>query len=222
MDQQLTDIVVVLDRSGSMASVADDTIGGFNTFLQEQKDAEGHARLTLSQFDNEHELVHERLEIDAVPPLDESTFVPRGSTALLDAIGRTISSVRARLKSDSPEERPWKVVFVIITDGQENASREFTWAQVFEMIQRQQGDEGWEFLFLGANQDAIGEAGAIGIPMDKAAAWSKAGALHNIYSKKLAMFRAMRDANALKFDDADRKELDEDDDSGPDSASGLH
>ena len=213
-NQKLVDIVIVLDRSGSMAAVVDDTIGGFNTFVDGQKAAEGEARLTLTQFDTEYEIVYERKEIGKVSPLNGSSYVPRGGTALLDAIGRTISAVRGRLSSEDALERPFKVVFVIITDGHENSSREFDRSQIFEMIRQRQDEDGWEFLFLGANQDAIHEAGAIGISADKAAAWSKADAVHRIYSEKLAMFRAMHDEGVLGFNSADRRELDDDADEG--------
>ena len=147
MNRELTDIVVVLDRSGSMASVLDDTIGGFNTFLEEQKGAQGRARLTLTQFDNEYDIVHERRDVREVEPLTRATYIPRGTTALLDAVGRTVTSVRARIALDDASEQPWKVVFVIITDGQENASREFNRAQVFELIREQEKEAGWGFDF---------------------------------------------------------------------------
>ena len=222
VNQELTDIVIVLDRSGSMATVVDDTIGGFNTFLQGQKAAEGRARLTLTQFDTEYEIVCERKEIVEVSPLNGSTYIPRGGTALLDAIGRTISSVRGQLSSEHAGERPWKVVFVIITDGHENSSREFDRSQIFEMIRRQQENDGWEFLFLGANQDAIHEAGTIGIGADKAAAWKNADAVHRIYSEKLAQVRAMHDKSALAFDEDDRRELDEEEDESTGGPSRHH
>jgi len=212
MNQQLVDIVVVLDRSGSMAAGIDDTIGGFNTFLDEQKRAEGLARLTLTQFDHEYEIVYEREDIAKVPPLDRSTYVPRGRTALLDAIGRTISVVGARVASETVADQPWKVVFVIITDGQENASREFNRARVLEMIRKQEKEGGWEFVFLAANQDAIAEAGLIGISADKAAAWSSSKAAYEIYSRKLTTLRTDRDTTALSLDDKDRKDLKPDDD----------
>lgn len=207
MNQQLTVIVVVLDRSGSMASLVDDTIGGFNTFLDEQKRADGLARLTLTQFDHEYEVVYEGEDLSRVPPLDRSSYVPRGQTALLDAIGRTISVVGARIAARSDSERPWKVVFVILTDGHENASREFRRAQILEMIRAREKNEGWEFVFLGANQDAITEAGAIGIAPSKAAAWTSSKSAYEMYSKKLSMLRKDRDSNALSFDEEDRRKL---------------
>ena len=162
MDPNLTDIVVVLDSSGSMASRVDDSIGGFNAFVDRQKQGEGHARLTLVQFDHEYAVVYERKDIQEVSPLDRGSYVPRGNTALLDAIGRTIIALRGAIAVDRPSEHPRNVVFVIITDGMENASSEFTRSQILEMIRVHQ-EAGWEFLFFGANQDAIGEAASMGI-----------------------------------------------------------
>lgn len=160
MRNDLTDITVVLDRSGSMASVADDTRGGFDTFVADQKKAPGEAVLTLVQFDGTYEFVHSAKPIREVPKLD---FQPRGSTALLDAIGRAINETGERLSKMRESDLPGKVVFVILTDGQENASHEFTRNKINEMITRQRNDYKWEFVFLGANQDAIQEARAIGI-----------------------------------------------------------
>jgi Mg-chelatase subunit ChlD len=154
---EVTHIVVLLDRSGSMESVREDTIGGFNAFLLEQKKLKGTAVLTLAQFDNKYELVHTRKAIETVPELTKNTFVPRGSTALLDGIGRTINETDQTPKAD-------KVVFAIITDGGENSSVEFTRDKVFEMIK---AHDKWEFVFLGANQDAIGTGGSLGIVQGK-------------------------------------------------------
>jgi hypothetical protein len=215
MDLNLTDIVVVLDRSGSMSTLADDTIGGFNSFVDKQRNGAGRARLTLAQFDHEYEVVYERREIESVPHLDRASYVPRGNTALLDAIGRTIHSVRGRIASEVNGEGPSGVVFVIITDGQENASRKFTRAHVLDLIQEQQ-KAGWEFLFFGANQDAIGEAGAIGIGAANAASWKKAQILHDVYAEKLARFRREGNRLTLQLDEDDRVRLESDDDgNGP-------
>jgi hypothetical protein len=219
MKDELTDIVVVLDRSGSMASVLDDTIGGFNTLVEEQKAATGRARLTLTQFDDEYEIVHERRDVRGVEPLSRATYVPRGSTALLDAVGRTIMSVRAKIARDAATERPGKVVFVIITDGQENSSREFRREGVFELIREQESQAGWEFVYLGAHQDAITEAASLGIARERAANWKKARLVGEIAAKKLRMLREHGARNALDFDDDERKRLDEDDDEGSSGSS---
>jgi hypothetical protein len=163
MKQGYTDITIVLDRSGSMADVAADTIGGFNTFLDEQKKNPGHTHLTLRQFDDQHEIVYSR-PIAEVPPLDNGIFRPRGSTALLDAIGLAINETGQRLRALPEADRPEHVIVAIITDGLENASRTFTRASVFQMIAHQRDAYKWQFTFIGANQDAITEAGRIGIP----------------------------------------------------------
>jgi Mg-chelatase subunit ChlD len=211
MDLNLTDIVVVLDRSGSMASIVDDTIGGFNAFVDRQKKGEGHARLTLVEFDHEYTVVYERKDIHDVPQLDQRTYVPRGNTALLDAIGRTIIAIRGAIAVDRPSEQPAHVVFVIITDGMENSSSEFTRSQILEMIRAHQ-EEGWEFLFFGANQDAIGEAASMGIDAARAASWKKARILHDLYAEKLAQFRAQKDRQTLLLTPQDRERLESDED----------
>lgn len=157
------DLTIVLDRSGSMSYVKTDTIGGFNQFLADQKAAPGHATLTLCQFDHEFEVVHGGKAVKDVPALDDTTFVPRGNTALLDAVGRAINETGARLAAMADHDRPGKVIFVILTDGQENASHEYDRAKVFEMITHQREVYGWEFVFLGANQDAIKTGAALGV-----------------------------------------------------------
>lgn len=163
MKQGYTDIVVVLDRSGSMGSIKDDTIGGFNQFLKEQKETPGEATITLAQFDDQYEVVFQAANVKNTEPLTDKTFIPRGTTALLDAIGRTIQDTGKRYEALNESERPEKVVFVIITDGYENASHKFTADKVNEMIQHQRDVYKWEFVFLGANQDAITSAAKLGI-----------------------------------------------------------
>ena len=157
--QNHTDITIVLDRSGSMSSVAGDTIGGFNRFLKDQKEAPGTANLVLHQFDHAFETPIPSKNIQSVPDLTSATFIPRGNTALLDAIGRAIVDTGSRLSS-SPAE---KVVFVIITDGFENASHEYTQTKINEMITHQREKYAWEFVFLGANQDAIKAGVSLGM-----------------------------------------------------------
>lgn len=173
MKQNLTDITVVLDRSGSMSSVAKDTIGGFNAFVADQKTQIGDTVLTLRQFDDQHETVFEGKPIAEVPELTAATFKPRGSTALLDAIGMAINDVGARLDKLPEDQKPALVIMAIITDGLENASHTFTRNQVFKAISHQRDFYKWQFTFIGANQDAIAEAGSIGIPA--AAALNYAG-----------------------------------------------
>ncbi len=161
--QGLTEIVCVLDRSGSMESVREDSIGGFNRFLKDQKAAPGEARMTVTIFDTVYEIIHDGKPIAEVPDLTHETYIPRGMTALLDAVGRTIDNVGARLKGLTEDERPEKVIFVILTDGQENASKEYTREKLLASINHQQEKYGWEFLYLGANQDAFAVARGIGI-----------------------------------------------------------
>ena len=157
------EIAIVLDRSGSMQEVKEATIQGFNVFLGKQKEAPGDCRLSLAQFDHEYEIVQDGNVLADVPELTAATYVPRGTTALLDAIGRTITAVSSRLQGMVEGERPDKVLFVIITDGLENASKEFTREKVFEMIEHQRKQCNWEFVFLGAGQDAIASGASMGI-----------------------------------------------------------
>lgn len=163
MKQNYTHIAIVLDRSGSMISAKQDTIGGFNAFLEAQKVVPGEATLFLCQFDHEYNVLQDNVPLAQAAPLNELTYVPRGNTALLDAIGRTIVSVGAFLQFMSEAERPEKMIFVIITDGMENSSREYSSKQIMDMINHQRDVYKWEFVFLGANQDAIATAAGLGI-----------------------------------------------------------
>ena len=175
MRPDLTEIAFVLDRSGSMNPIAGDAIGGFNTFLAAQQALPGEARLTLVLFDHEYLVPHTSAAMSAVTPLDAATYVPRGMTALLDAVGRTIDDLGARLAALPEEERPAKVIVAILTDGQENASRDYTFAKVSAMIKHQQEKYSWEFIFLAANQDAIAAAGALSIAPKDAIAFQHTG-----------------------------------------------
>jgi hypothetical protein len=160
---QETEVVVVLDRSGSMSSICDATVTGFNTFLKEQQNAEGKAFMTLVQFDDRYEIDYKSLPSEEVKPLiAHETFVPRGMTALFDAVGKTIEE----LTTDRD------VVFVIITDGHENTSKTYTREAVFKMIETQTKDKGWKFLFLAANQDAIKSGASIGISASNSMTYS--------------------------------------------------
>lgn len=189
-----TDITVVLDRSGSMASIAGDVMGGLNTFIREQAGVEGEARFTLVQFDDKYEVVHAHVPVQDVPPLTSRTYVPRGSTALLDAIGRTIVDTGARLAMLSESDRPQTVIFAVQTDGLENASREFTREQVFQMIRHQEEKYAWQFVFLAADQNAIEEGGRMG--------FAAASALD--YDKSSGAVAAMYDVMACKVTDVRR------------------
>jgi len=163
MKKGLSEIICIIDRSGSMGSIKNDAIGGFNTFLEEQKKLPGEATLTYIQFDTEYEVVHENKPLQNVPPIDDKVYIPRGSTALLDAIGKTIEATGKRLANTSENNRPEKVIVAILTDGEENASHQYDLSKIKEMIKHQKEKYSWEFIFLGANQDAFAEAAKIGI-----------------------------------------------------------
>lgn len=164
MRENFTRIAVILDRSGSMESCKESTVTGFNSFVAEQKKLPGEAKLKLVQFDNEYETVFDK-PLSQAPELTQTTFVPRGSTALLDAQGRTIIDLGNELEKMPEHERPSKIIVVTLTDGAENASHEFTAAKISEMIKHQRETYGWDFVFLGANQDAIKTAASMNIPM---------------------------------------------------------
>jgi uncharacterized protein YegL len=163
MKENLTEIIIDLDRSGSMEEVKSDTIGSYNQFVDTQKQLPGEAKLSLVQFDDQYEIVYEGLNIQDVPKLTEKTFIPRGMTALTDSIGKTIKTVGERLANTPEEERPEKVIFVVLTDGHENNSKEYTTQQVAELIKHQQEKYSWEFVFLGADQNAWDAAHAYSI-----------------------------------------------------------
>lgn len=166
-------IAVVLDRSGSMRSIRDATIEGFNEFLAAQKAVPGEAALTLAQFDHEYDIVHDAAPLANVEPLNTTTYVPRGSTALLDAIGRTIDGLGKRLAAMPEHNRPSRIIVAIMTDGLENASQTFTRARIFEMITHQRERYSWQFMFLGADQDAIAIGRDYGIDPRFAAMFSR-------------------------------------------------
>lgn len=163
MKKNLTEMVFILDRSGSMSNLVSDTIGGFNSMIEQQKSEDGEAYVTTVLFDDYYELLHDHANIQDVKPMTNDEYYARGWTALLDAIGKTINSVGQRLSETPEEERPEKVIFMITTDGMENASREFSKSKIKEMIEHQQDKYSWMFMFIGANMDAISEASALGI-----------------------------------------------------------
>lgn len=168
MKQNLTELVFILDRSGSMDGLEDDTIGGFNAMLEKQKKEEGKAFVSTILFDDKTEVLHDRLPLDKVRPITEEEYYVRGCTALLDAVGGAIHHIGNIHKYARREDRPGRTLFVITTDGMENASRRYTAPQVRRMIERQKARYGWEFLFLGANIDAVETAGQLGIGADRA------------------------------------------------------
>lgn len=165
MKKDYTHISVILDRSGSMNSIKNEIIGGFNSFLEIQQKEEEEATLTLVQFDsgNPYEVIHKFRPVREIPKLTSSTFVPRGLTPLLDAIGKGIRDINSCIKELKKEARPEKVVVVIITDGQENASREFNKEKIVKMINKKKEEKNWQFVFMSSDLDAIEDAKNFGV-----------------------------------------------------------
>ncbi|ASK61156.1 hypothetical protein CFK37_02580 [Virgibacillus phasianinus] len=174
MNAKRTEIIFLLDRSGSMAGLESDTIGGFNALIEKQCNLQGETILSVVLFDDQYEVLWNGVDA-RIARLTNKEYYVRGCTALLDAVGRTILDVGQRLSRTSEEKTPGKVLFVITTDGMENASREFTHKKIKEMICHQEGKYGWEFLFVGANMDAIKEAGNVGICMENAYSFDTSG-----------------------------------------------
>jgi hypothetical protein len=205
-----TDITIILDRSGSMESVKADTIGGFNSFLSSQQNNETEACLSLLQFDDQFDTLYIDKNVKLADKLTAATFQPRGMTALFDAIGITINSVGQRLAALPEAERPDKILLVIVTDGEENSSREFTADKIAEMINHQRDVYKWEFMFIGANQDAVLSANKIGIPTQAAltyAANSEGTQIaFSMMANKVNNYRNLNEAAALEFNDEDREE----------------
>ncbi|ACL74580.1 vWA domain-containing protein [Ruminiclostridium cellulolyticum] len=168
MRKGLTELVFILDKSGSMSGLETDTIGGYNSMLVKQQEVEGECHITTVLFDNNYELLHDRIDIRAVSPITEKEYQVGGSTALLDAIGRTIHKIGNAQRQTAEDYRAENVMFVIITDGEENSSREYSAEKVKVQIERQKTKYGWEFIFLGANIDAVQTAGRFGIAPERA------------------------------------------------------
>ena len=163
MKKGLTELVFILDKSGSMGGLESDTIGGFNSMLEKQKTEPGEAIVTTVLFDHGYKLLHDRSDIQAISPITDKEYQVGGYTALIDAIGQTIQKTKNAQKHIAEDHRPEKTLFVIITDGEENSSREYTAERVKAQIEHQKEKYGWEFIFLGANIDAVETAGRFGI-----------------------------------------------------------
>jgi hypothetical protein len=210
-DPNLTHLYFLLDRSGSMQSIKDDTEGGFNAFIEEQRSQAGQCRVTLAQFDDRYEEVYRDRPVAEVPPL---LLQPRGSTALLDSIGRLVGEAGQRLAALPEEQRPGVVIVGIMTDGHENASHELTHPQVKAMIERQTKDYGWQFLYMGADQDAIEVGSSIGVSAANSMTYSrgKVAAAMAATSRNIGRTRSavaagasMQEASSLiAFDDEQR------------------
>ena len=169
MKKGLTEIVFILDRSGSMGGLENDTIGGYNSMLARQKKEEGEAYVSTVLFDDICEVLHDRVDLRKVEPITDKQYYVRGCTALLDAVGEAIHHIVNVHKYAREEDRPEKTIFIITTDGQENSSTNYSYDKVKHMVERQKEKNGWEFIFLGANIDAAKEAGRMGIAPERTA-----------------------------------------------------
>ena len=196
MKKNLTELVFILDRSGSMAGLEKDTIGGFNAMIEKQKGEPGEALVSTVLFDNVSEVIHDRVDIQKIEPMTRQEYYVRGCTALLDALGGAIHHIGNVHKYAREEDRPEKTLFVITTDGMENASRHYSYEKVRAMITRQKEKYGWEFLFLGANIDAAREAARFGISADRAANYNADAqgteVIYRAVSETVCNFRASR------------------------------
>ena len=209
MKKGLTEIVFILDRSGSMSSLEADTIGGFNSTLEKQKKLEGEAVISTILFDNNFEVLHNRVPLVEVQKMTKEDYFVRGSTALLDAIGRSIIKI-GNIQKNTPEDyQAEKVLFVIITDGMENASREYNYETIKSMVEKQKEKYAWEFIFLGANIDAVGTAGRIGIGGNRASNYhaDRRGVRYNYQSASSAITQLRKEC---KIDDNWSQEVEED------------
>lgn len=168
MKKNLTELVMILDRSGSMQGLEPDTIGGYNGMLEKQKLEDGDVLVSTILFDDTSDVIHDRIPIARIKPLTSKDYYVRGCTALLDAVGGAIHHIKNIHKYAREEDRPEKTIFVITTDGMENASQRYTYDEVKRLVEQQKEAAGWEFLFLGANIDAISVAGRFGISEDRA------------------------------------------------------
>jgi uncharacterized protein YegL len=196
MKKDLTELVFILDRSGSMSGLESDTIGGYNSMLEKQKKEPGEAIITTVLFDDRYELLHDRINLRGIAPITDDDYFVRGSTALLDAMGKTINKIANAHKHTAEDECPEHVMFVITTDGMENSSREFSYDKISLMIEQQKNNFGWEFIFLGANIDALGTAERFGIGKDRATNFhaDSEGTLLNyeVISETVSCFRTNR------------------------------
>lgn len=169
MKKNLTELVFILDRSGSMSGLESDTIGGYNSMLSKQKEEEGEVIITTVLFDDEYELLHDRISIKGVDSITDKEYFVRGTTALLDAIGKTLNKIINVQRNTAENEKAENIMFVIITDGMENSSYEYNYDKIKNMIEHQKNKYGWEFIFLGANIDSVATAEHFGIDKDRAA-----------------------------------------------------
>lgn len=210
MNKDYTDITIILDRSGSTQAIQNDVIGGINTFINSQKEIKGKCTVSLYQFDDKYEINYENCDINLVPELSKLTYIPRGWTALLDAIGKTIVS-KGEYFSRLPEvDRPAKILFIIQTDGLENRSKEYTSSKIKELIIHQTEKYKWNFVFLGANQDACLTANTYGISSNSTLTYAANSVgtqsmYQSLCSGALLMRKSNSDTASVSFTDNDRK-----------------
>ncbi|MBR5280546.1 MAG: VWA domain-containing protein [Clostridia bacterium] len=201
MENNTTELVFILDRSGSMAGLESDTIGGFNGMIEKQKKQDGDCFVSTVLFDDESEVLHDRVNLADVPKMTDKDYTVRGCTALIDAIGDAIHHIDTIHKYARPEDVPAHTMFVITTDGQENASHRYTNSQVKEMIERHKAQDGWEFLFIGANIDAVETAARYGIDKDRAVNYHADGkGTHVLYASVEKAIRTVRASEPLSKD----------------------
>lgn len=211
MANNYTHINILIDRSGSMESIRDDTIGGYNAFLQEQQKTEDRTTLTLVQFDTQDpfEVIYRAVPLTEADPLSRESYVPRAMTPLFDALGRCINDCESMPASMEDSERPGQVLFVVVTDGQENSSREFNKQQVGKRIDQKKAD-GWEFVFLSADLDAMNEAMVLGVPHTHSIAYDADSAgVRNAWtslSSNTTQYRTSGAPESLHFKDEDREQ----------------
>ena len=212
MKKGLTELVFILDRSGSMAGLESDTIGGFNSMIKKQRKHKGQANVTTVLFDDQYDLIHDRLAIECIKPLTDQEYYVRGCTALLDAVGKTIRRMKKIQKALPEFERAEKVIFVITTDGLENASKAYGYAKVRHIIERRKARDQWEFLFLGANMDAVSEAKKFGIAADRSVTFQNdsqgVATNYHVVGQTLSFMRAA--PCMAQMDGSWKKEIEED------------
>ena len=207
MKQGLTHIIFVVDRSGSMSGIAKDMIGGYNEFIKKQKEIPGECEVFFYQFDDIYESVFENLSLQNVPELTDKTYIPRNCTALFDAVGKTINNIGKKLSDMSEDERPERILVITLTDGQNNASKEFDGAAVRDMIKHQTEVYKWDFVFLGSNIDAWEAGGSIGVKSSSTLQFannsgSVAGAFRSL-NANARVYRCSAAKSAYEFQDSD-------------------
>lgn len=210
MKKDLTELVMILDRSGSMGGLESDTIGGYNSMLKKQAETEGNVLVSTVLFDDRTEVLHDRVPLTEVPQMTGKEYYVRGTTALLDAVGGAIHHIGNVHKYAREEDRPEKTIFVITTDGMENASREYSYERVKEMVERQKEKYGWEFIFLGANIDAVETAGRFGISADRAANYNSDHVGTNLNYEVLAETVTVMRRSEKRIGSEWKKRIDED------------